>query len=499
MASRFFDLVLNEPSPARSALGRLPAELLSAIISNLSNRDIKNLRLTNTFFCDTAQLRLSRVFLSANPLNVAVFNAIANHETYFRPEYGFIDSDDERPRWRLGPESVPRWFRKPCQESLEMYTNGRSYEREAPERAARVRQAKAQLLIEDSWLHYQRLKEQEEDVIAHGLDVEAFSYGLSRFPLLKRVTMTPAVHGRWLYMPLYETPMIRAFPYGFSYPIPREEHLLKNKWRGFRIVTRELARQKKHISEFVVDVYSLNTGLNCRLFDEPCEEYNNLVAIIQQPGFTRLQLEFTIGEQEHYGWHSFRSSLLRRALNKAVDMEDFRFGTNATGDTGEGLIENHIPLLSIFPIDKWPRLRHFGLTRFLLSFIYFLDRRGTWKTLLEEMRDTLGWRDRAEDARPVVSIGVDFGNSEYLGRGIWVDKEVHDFLYNDGENPFGCQAWGPNRVPGGKGIVRDVFDPQYERPFLTFREYIEQGYYNIDPNAHWSYKTGWSSKGNEER
>ncbi|KAI8954358.1 hypothetical protein F4801DRAFT_532784 [Xylaria longipes] len=357
-------------------------------------------------------------------------------------------------------------------------------------------------------------------------------YGLSQFPLLKRVTITPAAHGRWLYMPLYETPMIRALPYGFSYPIPRgwpcaegadnppipdpwEDHLLKNKWRGFRTVTRELARQRKHISEFVVDAHTLNTGLNCRVFDEPCEEYDNLVAVIQQPGFTRLQLDFTIGEQEHRGWHSFRSGLLRRALSKAVDLEDFRFGTNAEEDTGEGLMENHIPLRSIFPTAKWPRLKHFGLARFLvtqadvisllaslpptvrsvqLSFLYFLDGGGTRKTLLEEMRDALGWRDRAEDARPAVSVGVDFVACEHRGRAIWVDEEVHEFLYNDGETPFGWKGRNRNRnhVPDGKGVVRDVFDPQYERPHLSFREYMRQGYYNLDPTAHWSYKTGWS-------
>ncbi|KAI0904127.1 hypothetical protein F4823DRAFT_628864 [Ustulina deusta] len=517
MASRFFDLVLNGPPPASSAsvpststpstLTRLPAELLSAIISNLCNRDIKNLRLTNTFFCDTAQLRLSRVFLSANPLNVATYRKGITEIIW--DEALLSESGHEHLRWGLGPEWVLRWFRKPCEEGLKMYTSGGSYEIETPERAARVRQARAHLAIEESWLHYQHLKRQEEDAIARGLDVEAFRYGLSRFPSLKRVTIIPAAHGRWLYMPLYETPMIRALPYGFSYLIPRgwpcaegadnppipcpwEEHFLQNKWRGFRIVARELVRQKKHISEFVVDAHTLSTGLNCRVFDEPCEEYNNLVAIIQQPGFTRLQLDFTIGKQEHYGWHSFRSGLLRRALSKGVDLEDFRFGTNAEEGTGEGLMENHIPLLSIFPTDKWPRLKHFGLTRFLvtqadmisllaslpltirsvqLSFLYFLDGGGTWKTLLEEMRDTLGWRDRAEDARPAVSIGVDFITSEHRGRAIWADKEVHDFLYNDGETPFGWKGRNLNSVPDGKGIVRDAFDPQYERPHLSFRDY----------------------------
>ncbi|KAF2963472.1 hypothetical protein GQX73_g10101 [Xylaria multiplex] len=196
---------------------------------------------------------------------------------YFGPEYDF-DSDDERCRWRFGSEWVPRGFRKPCEESFKMYTSGRSYEIETLKRAVRVRQAREHLPIEESWLHYRRLEEQEEDVIARGLNVKAFSYGLSRLPLL-------------------ESP---------SYP-------------------------------------------------------------------------------------------------------------------------RHTGGVSIFRTDKWPRLKHFGFKRFLvtqadvislltslpltfwpiqLSFIYFLDGGGTWKTLLEEMRDTPGWGNRAEDARPTVSIGV---------------------------------------------------------------------------------------------
>ncbi|KAI0531907.1 hypothetical protein GGR58DRAFT_507965 [Xylaria digitata] len=315
-------------------------------------------------------------------------------------QYDFDGDDDEHFRWRSGPAWVPRWFRDDCEEGLRVYMSGRSYEIETPERAARVQQARAHLPIEESWLHYHRLEEQEEDVIARGLDV-----------WLEQVSIVKKSH---------------------------------HHARGTRAV--------------VIDAHTPYTGLNCCIFDEPCEEYNNLVAIIQQPGFTRLQLDFAVDEQEHHGWPSFRSGLLCRALSKAVDLEDFRFGTNVEEDTGEGLMENHIPLLSIFPTDKWPRLEHFGLTRFIvtqtdvilllaslpltirsvqMSFLYFLDGGGAWKTLLEEMRNTLGWWDRAEDARPAVSIGIDFVTSENRGRTIWVDKEAHDFLYNDGENPFG--------------------------------------------------------------
>lgn len=50
--------------------------------SYLPNRDIKNLRLVSRDFLNTFRLRLDRVFLSANTLNIEVFRSIADHETF---------------------------------------------------------------------------------------------------------------------------------------------------------------------------------------------------------------------------------------------------------------------------------------------------------------------------------------------------------------------------------------------------------------------------------
>jgi hypothetical protein len=63
-------------------LTELPAELLHLIVGYLPNKSIKALRLTCRTLCNAAQLRLDRVFLSANPLNIAVFRAVADSDTY---------------------------------------------------------------------------------------------------------------------------------------------------------------------------------------------------------------------------------------------------------------------------------------------------------------------------------------------------------------------------------------------------------------------------------
>lgn len=72
----------------------------------------------------------------------------------------------------------------------------------------------------ESWAYYQQLIRQQDEILQSGTDITALAYALSRFPSLYRVTVTPAAHG-FLFNPLYATPIIREFPIGFNYPIPR--------------------------------------------------------------------------------------------------------------------------------------------------------------------------------------------------------------------------------------------------------------------------------------
>lgn len=81
----------------------------------------------------------------------------------------------------------------------------------------------AQMPLEACWKYYRQLWDDQTSVIGSEDDEKAFIHGLERFSQLKRVTVTPAAHG-WLFAPPYETPMIRAFPHGFKYPIPRGWH-----------------------------------------------------------------------------------------------------------------------------------------------------------------------------------------------------------------------------------------------------------------------------------
>ncbi|KAL1852643.1 hypothetical protein Plec18167_007737 [Paecilomyces lecythidis] len=358
----------------------LPIELPSLVFSQLWNRDIKSLRLTCTFLKEIARLRLNRVFLSANPTNIDVFYSIANHNT-FRKEITEIIYDDARFASFYG---IREFF--PDEIDEDAWTDSIKVARsERPDHIARTKQINSQPPLKICCQYYQDLLQQQDEVLISRSDEEAFIFGLEQFPALKRVTITPAAHG-WLYAPLYETHMIRAFPYGFNYLIPRgwpihgNLHMPpsaglwedmtereKGQWRGFRIITRALAQVEHNISELIIDVNQLPTELNCTIFNNPCEEYNNLVTILSKPGLRRLDLSLIVGGQEHFGWPAFRDGYIRRALSKAKDLEHFSLSATLEADPsaslrstvpgGGGSMAHFIPLQSVFPVLEWPNLQ----------------------------------------------------------------------------------------------------------------------------------------------
>ncbi|KAL2788805.1 hypothetical protein BJX66DRAFT_326827 [Aspergillus keveii] len=344
------------------------------------------------------------------------------------------------------------------------------------------------------WQYYQNILQQQEDVIILNKDAEALWYGLKRFPALKIITLTPAAHG-WLWAPVYETPMIRAFPKGFNYPIPRgldqwsqRDPEVRATYRGFGIITRALTKYPQHqISELVIDVNYLETGLNCRVFEESSAEYYNFGTILQRPGFRRLDLALYVGGEEHTGWRCYRSQLLYRALANAHDLEHFSLHTNVSPDaatdtasySGGDPRAGWVPLRTIVPVVSWPSLRHFGLSGFhvdkddligllklmpalhspSLGHLYFVNNEACFRELLDDMRGKLDWRARDPAARPTISISVPT-DYQQIGHSVWVDKEVAEFMYGQGPNLWSRSGRGSIVTP--HGVIRDAFSPGAE-------------------------------------
>jgi hypothetical protein len=188
------------------AVPDLPAEVLALIFVRVSNRDIKNLRLANKFFHATAKLRLSRVFLSANPLNIEVFRAIADDDTFshgiveiiwddarlkdvsFDPdsveedwydaESSPLDEDDDTGNESQSdhgyePRGIPRWFGQACRRNIEQmrYCDKDISSSGKNERAT---QLIFQLRFQKSWKQYRLLLRQQREVLSTDADAEAF-------------------------------------------------------------------------------------------------------------------------------------------------------------------------------------------------------------------------------------------------------------------------------------------------------------------------------------
>ncbi|KAF9775264.1 hypothetical protein IL306_006631 [Fusarium sp. DS 682] len=506
----------------------LPHELLAAICKLLPNRDIKSLRLTCRYLADKSPLRFDRVFISANPLNIEVLIAVANHEVFRHRVREIIWDDaildpvsDEKGNEPCGYSSdeadfeekgrISKHFLRLCKDSIFKTRphlkdkNKHHGEKHPQDQMSNV------MPLRESLAYYNRLLQQQREILESGDDEEAFRYAVQRFPRLTKVTVTPATHG-FLFTPLYETPMIRAFPCGFVYPIPRgwpcaenqsmaedadswEDEDEKNKWRGFRIVTRVLARQAENcqISEFLLDSNKLPTGLNHFVFDEPNEEYDNLCKIVEQPGFRRLVLSLLVGYLYDYDaqdWDFYRNGRISNLLAKASDLQEVVLQTDYPVDATSwgGEMKDFVSLFDIFPIEKWSSggLKHFGLSGmqvtqndliyFLsklpstlesieLSFLSVIDGQGSHAGILADIRDKLDWRHRPLDKRVKVRMLVRLNQPDH-GRYICLDKEVHEYIYGEGLPPFDADGEGGSygMMTQGMGIKYDEFDTTFVMP-----------------------------------
>lgn len=498
---------------------KLPNELVKNIFDLLPNRDIKNLRLTCRYLSQ-APLRFDRVFISANPLNIKAFLAVANHESFRQQVQEVIwddatftplgssgngldhdySSDEEETDYDYQGLS---WFQQRCREAIEDVES-----RLVDKEDGNKQQTQLNNLMpwRESLQYYTQLVKEQDHIFESGADKEAFRYALqhSRFPHLTKVTVTPAAHG-FLFFPLYETPMIRAFPHGFTYPIPRGwtcagnmdvpqraeswEEDKQRKWRGFQIVLQVLAGPQitHNISELSFDNHKLLTGINYHIFDQPNKEYDKLCRIVERPGFKKITLSLLMGwlsGQDAANWNFLKEGKIISALSKAHDLEELTVQTDYPVDDTcwAGPAEDTISLFDIMPLGK--RLKHLSLSGMQvtqkelisvlsklphtlqsieLSFLSVIKGTGNYAGILADIRDKLGWGYRPIDRRIRVRILVRLNQD--AGRYICLDNEVNDYLYGDGSPPFGVNGGGNSyaMITSGAGMQYDEFDPDFVR------------------------------------
>jgi hypothetical protein len=531
---------LPDVSSPLPALHSIPNELLGCICAALCNRDIKSLRLTCRTLRDKSNLRFDRVFISANPRNIEVLLAVANHNVFrhrvkeiiwddsllrrISTSEGFTPcgySDDEHDDFDdLAADENKEWMARDyvhlCKESI-FYANSRMQEKNEYEGENEVQKQLDNLVpSRESLALYDDLFCQQKKVLSSGADEEAFRCAIQRFPQLTKVTVTPLAHG-FLFMPLYNTPMIRAFPPGFVYPTPRtwprddivgegsspedcpegwENDVERRQYRGFCIVTKVLAdyADKLQISEFDVDNHKLETGIDYTLFEKPNAEYDGLCKIVARPGFKRLVLSLSTGYREGWDgsedWGIYTNGRISSLLAKAIDLEEIVLQTDYGLDNWACDVKDFVSLFDIFPVDSFSigKLKHFGLSGFTveqddlisflgrlpstlksveLSFLSIVKPDGNHATVLADIRDKLGWRNRPAGQRIKVSISMR-DNQPNHGRYICLDKEVAEYIYGDGPSPFfTIEGMSGSHFTFGTGIVYDEFDSGFAIPYET--------------------------------
>jgi hypothetical protein len=559
---------------ARGSFSSVPREILDDIVSYLRNKDKKSLRQASSFFAETVKIRISRVFLSANPQNIDVIEAIANHETrrhhveqliwddsllaapdnlwemrvsseyngsmgipYRGPTRGLIRDRRSLLRQSLGMlDEFHELYAEACAVNICDIRARRGNDCDTPAHLEREERLKNEMPISQSIRYYKELCDEQEDIISAGEDIRAFRTALYRFPNLKKVTVTPVCHG-FLFTPLYETPMIRDFPKGFNYPIPRSwpsyvgraGYLNVNRWPSFheaskvtwnavRVVLKDLALHQNRVTELEINVHGLDYGVPVDMFHSRNAEsmYFNTVA----SNLRRLDLSIEVPTSRTGNPLEEISQSIRQALDHSPYLHHFSLHCNR-----QGYDRRFPPLRTLFPVDNWKRLQHFGLTGFKvdiddlvdflssmpatlssleLGFLRFQRGAGgkTYYDLMQAMRNKLGWSTRSEDDRPKIVIRVEVVDP-VPGRYNTADKEVEDFMYGDGPNPFSCDT-EPDEFGFfhhqlyKKGITHDEFDPAYERPNLANEELVALGIlkdardiedlpYNVDDEFDYDY------------
>ncbi|KAJ5120588.1 uncharacterized protein N7515_009976 [Penicillium bovifimosum] len=228
---------------------------------------------------------------------------------------------------------------------------------------------------------------------------------------------------------------------------------------------RVLANEPNSVSVLVMTATFMPTGINCTIFDEPCEEYDHFVTVLKKPGFRRLDIALLVGGEREEDleacWRPLLNGRLRRALGEAKGLEEFRLHTTYDRFLHYNGEYPLIPLQSIVPVEQWSKLRHFELSGLLISqddcvsFLKTLPRSvrsielsmlhffhlEDWYSMLAEIRRMVSeselWGDRDAGSRPKITIGVPNPiMNTFHQSGIWIQKEVEDFVYGEGINPF---------------------------------------------------------------
>ncbi|KAH7398480.1 hypothetical protein BKA66DRAFT_407303 [Pyrenochaeta sp. MPI-SDFR-AT-0127] len=530
------------PGKSKKSILDLPAELLTVICDYMSKVDIKRLRLTSKKLALNVDLRIDRVYISPNRANLGSLQRILQHPRYRNrvheivwddaqlQEYPTLDSfrnvvDMDERRMRTVVESrldESIWGcddDSPDYHSLELddfFTNdGRLTEvakglllRDNDQFSRDIIARNATTMsTEDSYLLYQRLYQEEQDIIKRQVDVAALQRALGDFPSLRRITLTSEVWRPWNLYPNYDTPFYRSLPPGFRKPSvfpwtgyrpqatiaqPAHPHKilsergmdsLASDWRGYSIIVAALLNtSNSQIDEFIIDAGNESIGISHQLFASPNSDYSNTVRMFRHLHLKRLKLVIN-SQSSGSGPDSIHSSgLLKRALHEARHLEHFEFDPHWRARSHQyGVRASFFDPMHFLPENLLSRLRTFALRnvqveenklQYMLEDMVSVEQvtldnigltgdEGSWFHFFNRLklyyatspmvsRPNFEWKKPFEDE--------DDDNFNYK-RCYLVDGQLVAFLYENADCPFEYE--GGQQLGFNMGWVVDDWDKSY--------------------------------------
>lgn len=320
----------------------LPAEILAIVCQTLSGIEIKRLRLVSRDFAEHVELRIDRVFISPNRANLDCLNSILDHPRYrlrvreivwddselfeFPKYHMFLNElDQDREDARVALEKHLYTFRQlddgigPAGDTfrLEDYMQddglltqlGRALLIDAKDDRSSIFLARnvAAMQMEDSeaeesYTLYQKLYQDEKEIIKRGWDARGFQRALTELPNLKRVTLTTVNWAPWNTVPVYDTPFSRALPVWFRKPSvpcrigisgkpPNLKEGLPVEWRSYTVVMSLLAAfPVPSLQELAVETGDENIGLPFMFCQEGNVDFSNTLQVLSNSRLTKLKL-----------------------------------------------------------------------------------------------------------------------------------------------------------------------------------------------------------------
>ncbi|KAJ4986266.1 hypothetical protein SVAN01_08201 [Stagonosporopsis vannaccii] len=531
---------------SKRTLFELPAEVLEIMCQSLSKMDIKRLRLANTHLARAVDLRIDRVFVSPNRANLDCLNSILNNDRYRLQvqeivwddaqldEYPVLDlfqerliSDQEKARVAL-EDHLSTLFQdrddhdadydsigvENCIEEDGSLTHlGKIILLNSEDQKSRdiIASHAASMSIEDSYALYEKLYQDEREIIKRGWDVAGLQRALTHFSNLRRITITSEVWRPWFPVPVYDTPFYRALPPGFRkpsvWPWIGSSHLgsvascihdvptrhLPAKWRGYSIVMASLARNPvPSLQEFALDTGQESIGLPHEFFPLPKIDYANTIQALSTAPITKLQLSFS----EHIAAHRGRNITARASTDFCVlqhvistlpllehlDLKWTVLPLQAYAPFPNGFLQQYCPNLKVLAL-RYAKLTESWLYNSIIDLksleIVILDKivldvpeahtATLCADIFSSLRDHYATTSLRGPKFTWINCLPDDPTTDWMTRTckqwIVVDDELNSFLYDSGDSPWnvGHSSVQPQMLKDTAGWVMDGRDPSFRK------------------------------------